>query len=664
MTPATPLPYPGLRAFERDESHLFFGREKNVDELIARLAETRFLAVTGASGSGKSSLVRTGLLSALELGYFARAGAQWVIAEMHPGGQPLDNLADALTAVSPAEVKPSPAVLRRFLAQGPRSVIDWCESGNLAPNENLLILVDQFEELFRYSDYAAREEAEAFVAMLLESANNPKVPIHIVLTMRSEYLGACALIPGLAEEINKSLYLTPRLSRTGCREAIEGPARVCGLKVEPALSNQILNDLATFAPWEQDQVGAQGQLLSRRADQLPLMQHLLDRLWLRARATQAKPARPKDGKATTKPKIVTLSLADYDLVGGLSGALEVHGNEVLESLPAGDRAEVEHVFRALITGSDPTSAIRRPCRFDELVALLDGDEARARRIVDAFRAQGCNFLRPESKHKLEDDTIVDISHESLIRQWRVLSEWMRVEARADVNWRRLLRAEERYSVNEDGLLQGLNLDSLAAWWDSEQPSEAWARRHGGNYERIAAYLAESRKAKANLEAEKIRGLARERRRLLVTLAGVTLLLVVAGAGQVQAWLAGKQRSNATIAQAHAEADLAKAQADLTTARDQADAEIARANTEAQRITTEAQQKADASRREMEAKIKASDAKAAATDARLQRVMSIVEAGENLPNLVEYCGGGSNEQACRILFGRDTAGGNGVVRGRQ
>jgi hypothetical protein len=662
VTPADRLPYPGLRAFERDESHLFFGREDNVNELIDRLAATRFLAVTGASGSGKSSLVRTGLLSALELGYYARAGAQWVIAEMHPGGQPLDNLAEALTAVSPEESRPSAAVLRSFLDQGPRAVIDWCEAGNLAPNQNLLILVDQFEELFRYSDYAAREEAEAFVAMLLECANNTAVPIHIVLTMRSEYLGACALIPGLAEEINKSLYLTPRLLRGGCRKAIEGPARVCGIKVEPALANQILNDLATFAPWEQDLVGAQGQLLSRRADQLPLMQHLLDRLWLRAKAAQAKPG--KGGKAAAKVPPITLTLDDYDKVGGLSGALEVHGNEVLNSLPAEDRAEVEHVFRALITGSDPTSAIRRPCRFDEIVALLDGDAARARRIVDAFRAHGCNFLRPESKHKLEDDTIVDISHESLIRQWSVLSDWMRAEARADVNWRRLLRAEERYSVGEGDLLTGLNLDSLAAWWDSEQPTAAWARRHGGNYDQIAAYLAQSRKEKEGVEAAKTQAAARERRRLLITLAVVTGLLIATGWSQFRMVAMGQ--SFETIKQAQAD-ELAKMKAEATTAvtdRDQA--------REAQRLEAEkaASDNAklvaatQAERRKTEAQLVQMRTEAQGRERDIQFYLSVKGWRGRVIDVLNFCRENPNDKACLIWRTGSVDGGDSVDRSRR
>ena len=139
---------------------------------------------------------------------------------------------------------PSASTLRRR----PRSLLRWCEAGNLPERTNLLVLVDQFEELFRYADYAARDEAEAFVALLLESAAAQDLPIYVVLTMRSEFLGPCALFPDLADRINAGLYLTRRMTREETREAIEGSAAVCGFAIEPELVNRLLNDLASFAP--------------------------------------------------------------------------------------------------------------------------------------------------------------------------------------------------------------------------------------------------------------------------------------------------------------------------------------------------------------------------------------------------------------------------------
>ena len=158
------LPYPGLRSFTREETDLFFGREGCVDDMVDRLASTRFLAVLGASGSGKSSLVKTGLLDALEIGLLHKAGSRWLIADFRPGDRPIHNLAEGLIRAA----LPNPAsqpdeeevkLLRAFLGRGPRSVVEWCEADNLPKGANLLLLVDQFEELFRYGAYAEREEA-------------------------------------------------------------------------------------------------------------------------------------------------------------------------------------------------------------------------------------------------------------------------------------------------------------------------------------------------------------------------------------------------------------------------------------------------------------------------------------------------------------------------
>src|SRR5262245_31995039 len=136
------VPYPGLRAFARSESDLFFGRDRCVDGMVDCLARNRFLAVLGSSGSGKSSLVRTGLLESLELGLHAAAGSRWRFAEMHPGNTPLRNLATSLLATSTSDKIDGEEIeiLRFFLRRGPKSIAEWLSVGHLPPNTNLLIL--------------------------------------------------------------------------------------------------------------------------------------------------------------------------------------------------------------------------------------------------------------------------------------------------------------------------------------------------------------------------------------------------------------------------------------------------------------------------------------------------------------------------------------------
>ena len=329
-------PYPGLRSFRHDESDLFFGRESFVSTMVDRLAATRFLSVLGSSGTGKSSVVRTGLLDSLELGLMAKAGSSWRVADFRPGSDPLRNLAGALLANEEHVTASDRDSLRGFLARGPRAVIEWCRDGNLPAGTNLLLLADQFEELFRYQDYAKREETQALVELLLESAHSTEFPIYVTITMRSEYLGACAFLDGLAETISRGMVLIPRLTREQCRMAIVGPADVCGIRTDQPLVNQLLNDLTSFASW--DDTGGADELdkQARRADQLPLLQYTLNRMWLRARERRGAGA---DGRS------LVLRLADYETIGGLRGALNEHANQLLKELQ--DKAPEERCRRGV-----------------------------------------------------------------------------------------------------------------------------------------------------------------------------------------------------------------------------------------------------------------------------------------------------------------------------
>jgi hypothetical protein len=279
-------PYPGLRPFRRDESHIFFGRETTINEMLNRLAAHHFLAITGASGSGKSSLVRTGLRDALDRGLMVSAGSDWRVAELRPGRCPLAALATAL--VEGIETSPSqqdPRQLEALLARDANGLVEWIENSDLSPQSNLLIVVDQFEEIFDSRCGQPTDEIDAFVAVLLASARQRQRPVYVAITVRSDCLRDTAHFAGLAEAINEGQFLTPRLTREQCREAIVGPAAVFGGLVEMALINRLLNDMGT------------------NTDQLPLVQHVLMRLW------RSAGARTGGGQPV-------LRLADYEALGG------------------------------------------------------------------------------------------------------------------------------------------------------------------------------------------------------------------------------------------------------------------------------------------------------------------------------------------------------------
>src|SRR5215216_3798142 len=265
-----PNPFPGLRPYEPDEDHLFFGREKETDDLLRRLGSSRFLPIIGTSGCGKSSLARCGLIPALHSGFMVRAGSSWRIAVMRPGDNPIGQLAAALNQPSVLgrgehELgSTNRVILDATLRRGSLGLIAAVREAHLPAHDNVLVVVDQFEELFRYraSQIAgSRDEAVGFVKLLLEATRQQQIPIYVVLTMRSDFLGDCMEYPGLPEAINGGQYLVPRMTRDELRSAIIGPISVAGGSITPRLVVRLLNELG------------------ENQDNLPLLQHVLMRMW-------------------------------------------------------------------------------------------------------------------------------------------------------------------------------------------------------------------------------------------------------------------------------------------------------------------------------------------------------------------------------------------------
>src|SRR5579863_1828523 len=347
QAPALFNPFPGLRPFEPDEDHLFFGREREIDELLRRLQSNRFLSVIGTSGSGKSSLVRSGLIPALQSGYMVKAGSSWRVAVVRPGANPVGNLAASLNA--PDVLAPNldlavngQVLLEATLRRGTLGLVEVFRQAQIPTDDNLVVVVDQFEELFRFrqgcQNENLRDEAVAFVKLLLEAAQQVELPIYIVLTMRSDFIGDCMEYPGLPEAVNAGMYLVPRMTREELRSAISGPVAVGGGQIAPRLVLRLLNDVGD------DQ------------DQLPVLQHALMRTWdfWQQRGN------------TTEP----IDIAEYEAIGTLRYALSRHAEEAYqESGTESSQRTTERIFRALTdTYSDPRG-VRRPTSIRELAAI-------------------------------------------------------------------------------------------------------------------------------------------------------------------------------------------------------------------------------------------------------------------------------------------------------
>lgn len=468
-------PYPGLRPFRRDEADIFFGREEQVDQLLGKLEDCRFLAVVGTSGCGKSSLVRAGMLSALEGGFLASAGPRWHIAEMRPGNQPLANLAHALSDSdvlgeqwsTQADAK---GFLTASLRRGPLGLVELLREPLVPERNNLLLLVDQFEEIFRFHTHGDSNEAAAFVDLLLASVGQQEVPVYVVITMRSDFLGDCSIFTGLPEAINVGQFLIPRLTRDQCHASIAGPAAVFEGQVEPELVNRILNDIGTDP------------------DQLPLMQHALMRVW--SLATQ-RAMHGGGGTADTDypdERQILLTAAEYDEIGGLKQALSNHCDELYETLDTQQQRVAEILCRCLSERGADQRDTRRPVPLQTVAEVAEVSPDTVADIVDIFRQPDCCFLTPPIGVPLGSETILDISHESFIRQWSRMRQWVMAEADSAAVYRRLSETSKLWKADKAAVWTTPDLEIALAWRNRENPSAAWARRYGGNFDETIEFL--------------------------------------------------------------------------------------------------------------------------------------------------------------------------------
>ena len=439
-------PFPGLRPFEESEDDVFFGRDAQIDDLVGRLRRRRFIAVVGTSGSGKSSLVRAGLLPALYGGFMTGAGSRWRVATLRPGSAPIANLAQALDAAGLAGASDTPQDVRVGLARaeldrGSLGLVELLRASSVGRNENVLILVDQFEELFRFQQENPNESA-AFVKLLLAASESEYVSAYVVVTMRSDFLGECAQFEKLPETINDGVFLVPRMSWDQLRHTIEGPLHVAGTAIAPNLVTRLLNDLGD------------------NPDQLPVLQHALMRTW---------DLRPE----TSAPMVLTLD--DYIRTGGLENALSLHGDAVLDTLDAQDRIVAEKLFKCLTELGGDNRGIRRPARLGDIRAITGASLDRLCHVIEAFRSPGCSFLTPATG-ALTENVVIDIAHEGLMRIWQRLAAWVAEEARSAQEYRRLATAANLYAAGEAALWRDPELQHAENWRRTAAPNAAWAHQ--------------------------------------------------------------------------------------------------------------------------------------------------------------------------------------------
>ncbi|HEY9005695.1 nSTAND1 domain-containing NTPase [Ohtaekwangia sp.] len=463
-------PFPGLRPFSIEDSHLFFGREGQIDEILSKLAKNRFVTVMGYSGSGKSSLMSCGLVPVLYGGFVAESGTEWRAITARPGSSPINSLIESVIEylqkvqrIEPADVPIHKAIVSSVLRSGPGGLVELASHLQRDSSENIFFLIDQFEEIFRYRDHAdaeAQNDAQLYVNLFMTAVQQTEVPVYVALTMRSDFIGECSIFPGLTRLINSSNYLVPQMTREQKKVAIEGPIAVAGGKIAPRLVKRLLSDMGI------DQ------------DQLPILQHALMRTW--------------DYWLQNHESGEPIDVRHYTAIGKISEALSQHANEAFDELSSRNKLIAEVLFKSITEKNQQNRGMRRPCQLSLIAQLAEGSEEEVIYVVEQFRKPGRSFLMPAANIPLNGDSIIELSHESLIRIWNRLAAWVDDEFESATMYKRLSDAAAMYQIGKTGLWRTPDLQLALNWQKKQKPTREWAQRYDEAFERAIVFLDTSR----------------------------------------------------------------------------------------------------------------------------------------------------------------------------
>jgi len=527
--PDEPAPYRGLLRFEAEHARFFFGRDADTKRLIEKVNRQPFVAVVGASGCGKSSLVRAGLLPALARDTLP-GSRDWQVLTFTPGSQPLRSLANQLAAFVRTPDRPDAAdKLAGRLADRPDGLRTTLTAFLADRSRPVLLFIDQFEELFTLcadGPERCRMEAEQFIANLADAAERGDSQIRIVLTLRADFLDRCLAFPDLCKLLEDRQLLLGPLTQADLRDAIVRPAQQVGAFLEKGLVNTILTGVG-------DEPG-----------NLPLLQHALHELWLARRGPW-------------------LTLDAYETSGGVRGALGRRAQDTYDALTPEQQTIARAILLRLTALGEGVSDTRRRAERTELYPT-GTDPAQVDTVIQALSG-------PDARLVVADANSVEVAHEALIQGWSALRGWLEESRETLRTHRRLTDAANEWGRDRDEsyLYRGVRLAEAEGWiaahgremnaLEADFVKASLALRDNEAMEREAIRQRELEQQRALVQEQQRRADAQTRaagqlRRLATYLAAALLFAIVAAIG------AGAFYKGARDAQTQAERDARRAKA--------------------------------------------------------------------------------------------------------
>ncbi len=493
-----PNPFKGLEAFQQTDAHIFFGREDLIRKLLEHLKDdmqnksARFLAVVGASGSGKSSLVRAGLIPEIRAGTLPGSD-KFPIAIVTPGANPIEALTARLLPLLPSSA--TTEEVYNLLNRNPQSLNILVDKilDNTQDATHMVLVVDQFEEVFTRTSEVERER---FINLLYTASTINEGHTLTVMTMRADFFGNLSKYPALAELFeSENMVIATEMTAADLRRSIEGPAAAVGLIYDDGLVERILDDV-------RQQPGS-----------LPLLQYALKELYLK-----------RDGRR--------LTLKAYEEIGGVQRALAQHAENIYEQLNAAQQDIMRRVLLRLVEVSDTGEATRRKVARSELTFRGISDEA-VQEVVDLLTAADSRLLiASRDIPKLEQGaeevpvTWLEVSHEALIRQWDRFKVWVAADVEDLRYGSEVLKAArdwERAGRDPAYLLAGNRITRAEQFLESADVNPLQRQFVQASIEeRARREAAEVEQQKRELELQK-----RDARRLRVFVIALVIFLIVA-----------------------------------------------------------------------------------------------------------------------------------------
>jgi hypothetical protein len=460
MTSTLPNPFPGLRPFRIEEAALFFGRDRDIDLAVRMLSTRGVITVAGRSGCGKRSFVRAGLLPALHCTLYGGSPLQLAPVIFRPGSDPIRNLALAITQAREEYGSDALVACEASLRSRPTALVDLAHADTQTGAPLHVVVVDQFEEVFRGS--STGESSTQFIHLILSASEQSTNQLKVVLILRSDFFGEVDRFAGLTEAISETLLLLPRLTPAQISDAILGPLKKAGGDIEAGLVSDMIDDV-TGLP-----------------DELTLLQHALRTCWEVASREYSNDR-------------VLITRSHYEFVGGVAGSLNHSAEAVFSELRPDQRRICESMFRALATRDERGYFLRRPLTLGAVASIAAAPLPEVLTIAAIFSKQ--NFLTPSvDMVAVTEHTVLDVSLEAVLRNWRRLSHWIDDEHKLAEEYHTLIFLARQWEIGQAGLLRGgVEIERATAFRENHMVSSEWADLYASraDFQAVMHYLSAS-----------------------------------------------------------------------------------------------------------------------------------------------------------------------------